>query len=362
MSRKVMKLLTVLVCALLIATMVAGCGGAKKSEPAPGAGQQQAQQAPSGKKFVIGWSTIYLTPSWMQETLQMMNERVKKYQDEGVVDKMIVANANGDTTQQIAQIQGMIDQKVDAIIVDAGSATALNAVLEKAVQAGIPVINFDSLVSTDKITAKINTNQFKYGEMLAQWLVDKLGGKGKIITFNGPAGVAVSNDRLAGAQSVLKKYPDIKVVANLHSEYNIGPAKEKISSALAANKDVNGILSLGGSLSAASVQALREAKMKMIPVTGENYNGFLKMWAEEKANGLSSLSTAQPNWLGTLAVEAAVRVLQGYKIAPNIEVPLPRIDDSNLSQFVANDKPDDYYPIQPITEDQINQILGAKTK
>src|ERR1051326_5089716 len=105
----------------------------------------------------------------------------------------------------------MIQQKYNVIIVDAGSSTALNPVIGQAVSDGITVVNFDSLVNGTQ-AIKVGTDQQAWGEMMAQWLAGRLHGKGKIIAMNGPAGVAVSDDRWAGAQTVFKKYPGIQVV------------------------------------------------------------------------------------------------------------------------------------------------------
>lgn len=313
-------------------------------------------------KFVIGWSDIYLTPSWMQETLKMLQDDAKKWEKKGVLEKLTVANANGDTSLQISQIQNMISQHYDAILVDAGSSTALNPVIQRAMKAGIVVVNFDSLVTTNDITSKISPDQKQWGVLTAKWLVNKLHGKGKIVAINGPAGVAVSDDRWAGAESVFSHYPKIQIVANVHSEYNVGPALQAILPVLQAHKDINGVYSQGGALSAAALQAMQQLHMKLLPTPGENYNGFLKAWAANQKKGFSSFAPAQPNWLSVLALEQAIRALQGYKVKQNVVVPLPIITDKNLKDYVPNKFPDDYYPIKPLTQKQINQILGPLKK
>lgn len=364
MKKKMVKVLSLAFATLMLLSLAA-CGGKTASSSAAststGAQQSQAEGSTttnSGEGYKIAWSTIYLTPSWMQQTKSMMENRIDKWKEEGVVSEFYIANANGDTSQQIAQIENLIAQKYDAIILIAGSSTALNNVVEKAYDAGIVIINIDSIVSTEKVTSKINTSQIEYGEQCAQWIADSIGGKGKVIVFNGPAGVAVSDERNQGALNVLKNYPDIEVVAELNSEYNEGPAMSVIMPALDANPDVDAVISLGGSLSSATVKAIQQKNMKLIPVTGENYNGFLKEWDALKDKGFSSYCVGQPNWLGTLAVEQAVRALNGEEVKAEVIVPLPVITDETLGEFVPNDFADDGYPIKDITEDEINKFLG----
>lgn len=339
----------------LLAALAAGmlCATA-----ACGVSQDSASATASHKtKLKVGWSTIYLTPSWMQETSQLLNTDVDRLKASGEVSSYQVFNANGDTSQQIAGIRTMIQQKYDVILVDAGSSTALDPVLEQAVDAGIAVVNFDSLVDTDKVI-KVGTDQKAWGSMMAQWLVTKLGGKGSIIAMNGPAGVSVSEDRWAGAESVFAKYPDIKIVANTHSEYNLAPAEQTFAAAYAANPGIDGVFSQGGALSDAALQTLVKQNGKLVPITGENYNGFLKLWQTESSKGFSSYATAQPNYLGVIALEAGVAKLEGTAVPENITVPLPEITDQNLSQYAAADKPDDYYPIQSISQSAVDKLIG----
>lgn len=337
--------------------MALAVGGLLILAACSGSAESSTSSSSKAKNLKVGWSTIYLTPSWMQQTEKLLTDRVAALKKDGVVSSYKTFNANGDTSQQASQITSMIQQKYDIILVDAGSSTALNTVLEDAVDAGITVVNFDSLVTSTKVI-RVGTDQKKWGEMTAQFIVDKLKGKGDIIAFNGPAGVAVSEDRWAGAKAVFDKNPGIKIVSNLNSEYNIAPAAQAFAAAYAANPDIDAVFSQGGALSAAALQTLIKQNAKMIPITGENYNGFLKMWSENLDHGFSSLSTAQPNYLSVVSLDAAVAKIRGEKIASDITIPLPEITDENLADYVKADQPDDSYPIQPISETEINKLLG----
>ncbi|WP_405607020.1 ABC transporter substrate-binding protein [Streptomyces sp. NBC_00076] len=311
----------------------------------------------AAKSLKVGWSTIYLTPSWMQQTLKMLESDVSKLKSAGKVSSFKTFNANGDTSQQISQIRAMIQQKYDVILVDAGSSTALNPALEQAEAAGITVVAFDSLPTTTKVI-RVGTDQKKWGSMTATWLAKKLNGKGSIIAMNGPAGVAVSEDRWAGAAAVFKKYPGIKIVSNVHSEYNLAPAAQAFASAYSAHPDIDGVFSQGGALSAAALQTLVKQDKKLVPITGENYNGFLKQWQAEKKNGFSSFSTAQPNYLSVIALEAAVAAREGVSVPQDVTVPLPEITDDNLSAYVKTDQPDDSYPITDLPQAEIDKLIG----
>ena len=304
--------------------------------------------------LLMGSANIYSVPTWMKQTTDTITREVDELKKQGLVSKLTITDAQGNANTQIQQIQSMIDAKVDAILIDAGSATALNRVIADACTKGIAVLNFDSLVDTDDLTAKINTDQVEWGKEAAEWMVKQLSGKGKIIVMNGPAGISVSDDRRKGADPVLKAHPDIKILTETNTEYNVAPAQEAMTNLLFNNQEIDGVLSLGGALSAGAVLAMDKQGRALVPMTGENYGQFLQLW---KDKGLKGWATMQPNWLGALAAYTAVEALQGKDVPAYVKVPLPIIDDSNIASYIerAKDFPSDGYIYSPY-----DQALFAK--
>jgi ribose transport system substrate-binding protein len=309
--------------------------------------------------FTIGWANIYSVPTWMKQTQGTIEKEVDDLKKQGLVSKLVVTDAQGNANTQIQQIQSMIDANLDAILVEAGSATALNRVIADACSKGIAVVNFDSLVDTDELTAKINTDSAQWGAQAAEWLVDAMGGKGKILVLNGPAGVSVSDDRRKGAEPVLKAHPDVKILAETNTAYNVAPAQEAVSNLLYSNPEIDGVLSLGGALSAGSILAFDKQGRDQVPTTGENYGQFLALW---KQKGLKGWATMQPNWLGALGAYTAVQALEGKDVPAFVKVPLPVIDNSTIDQYLARAKdfPADGYIYSPYDDALFAKLLAAK--
>lgn len=307
--------------------------------------------------YTIGWANIYSVPTWMKQTEGTITGQIEALKAQGLVDSLMITDAQGNAQTQIQHIQSMIDADVDAIVVIAGSATALDRVISDACEKGIVVVNFDSLVDTENVTTKINTDSDAWGRQAAEWLVDKLGGKGKIIVLNGPAGVSVSEDRRAGATPVLAANPGIEIITETNTDYNAAPAQEAMTSLLFANPEIDGVLSLGGALSAGSIMAFDRQGREQVPTTGENARQYLELWKEK---GLSGWATMQPNWLGAMAVYTAVQALEGKDIPAFVEVPLPIIDDSNIDEYLAKaeDFPADGYIYSPYDEALFAKLLG----
>ena len=328
---------------------------------APALAASKCVTTPHKPPFKVGWADIYLAPTWMTQTHNLMDEATADLKKQGLVEGLTVTNANGNASQQIQQIQSMIDSNTDVIVVEAGSATALNRVIAQACGKGIAVINFDSLVTTDELTAKIDTDQVEWGKLGAEWLVKQLGGKGDIFVLNGPAGVSVSEDRWKGAKQVFDANKDIHIVAAINSEYNVAPAEQTVTNLLYAHAKLDGIWSQGGALSAGAVLALKKANRAMVPITGENYRQFLQMWAQEK---FPAWSTDQPNWMGAMSIYVGVWALQGRDIPATIDVPLPVVTDANLAEYIERGKsmPEDGYVYPPYSVDYFKSLVKAAQK
>lgn len=311
--------------------------------------------------YSVGWADIYLAPTWMAETLDLMKQAAADLKQQGLVKDLAVTNANGDASRQIQQIQSMIDSNTDVIVVEAGSATALDRVVAQACRKGIAVINFDSLVNTNELTAKIDTDQVSWGRQAATWLVGKLGGKGKILVLNGPAGVSVSEQRWQGGKDVLDASKGIEIVGTTNTEYNLAPAQQAVANLLFSHPDIDAIWSQGGALSAGAVLALDKAGHKMVPITGENYKQFMQMWQDRK---LDAWATGQPNWMSAMSVYVGVWALQGKDIPPFIAVPLPDITNATLAEYLERGKsiPDDGYVYPPYSVKLYEDLVAAALK
>jgi ribose transport system substrate-binding protein len=171
--------------------------------------------------------------------------------------------------------------------------------------------------------------------------------------------VSVSEDRRAGANEALAANPGIEILAETNTAYNVAPAQEAVTSLLFAHPEIDGILSLGGALSAGAILAMDKQGRPMVPITGENARQFLELWKEK---GLTSWATMQPNWLGAFAAYTAVQALEGKDVPAFVEVPLPIIDNSNIDSYLAKagDFPADGYIYSPYDQALFDQILAGK--
>jgi ribose transport system substrate-binding protein len=272
-------------------------------------GAATAHATKATKPYTIYLSNNYVGNDWR---VQMEKEAVAAAANpyfKGDV-KLTIVNAPNTVIGQVESLQTIVAKKPDAIIVDAGSETALNPVIDRACADGIVVVNFDQQVSAP-CAYKIYTN-FTAGEKLgAEWMATQLKDTGNVFEDTGLAGAPISATITAAWTSVLNSDANIKVVGTYQGQYALGPEQQGVASLLAAHSDVNGILTQGYCTGA--IKALQAAGDPLVPMVCQAYNQTFLALAQDK--GASGFIMANPAYLSVLAMNTAVKVLEGHKEA-----------------------------------------------
>jgi ABC-type sugar transport system substrate-binding protein len=151
---------------------------------------------------------------------------------------------------------------VDGIVFTATSSTATVPAIEKAIKAGIHVLNDNVIVRTPMIKAMVMKNDYEIGMLQATGLIELMGGKGKVLMLSGPAGADVAIDRKNGGEEVFKRFKDIKIVDIKWSESSSAPAMKIMEDMLQAHPDLNAVHTFGGMIMQGVIQAIKGAGNK----------------------------------------------------------------------------------------------------
>ncbi len=292
-------------------------------------------KAPREKPWVIGYNNSFSGNAWRAAALAELQKNVEAYKKLGIVKDLIVTDSNGDTPTQIQQMRSMIQKGVDVIISIPGSPTAMNAVIDEAFQAGIPVITVAAPVTTAN-AINVDTNGYLIGKTMALGLAQILNGKGNILTVEGIPGTSGSELIKAGGQAVFKNCPNINIVADLVGQWSESAAQTAVLQQLSTNPmGIDGVWQQG-SMFMGVIKALEQAGRPMIPVTVGNPNqNALAYWHDNKDKGFKTVGTSNaPGADMELAFRTAMRVMmgQGLKVSGVVARP-PLITADTLDQW-----------------------------
>ncbi|HML51183.1 MAG TPA: substrate-binding domain-containing protein [Propionicimonas sp.] len=289
--------------------------------------------------YVIGFSNSFNGNTYRQSMEKYAKDAAEELMKTGEVKQLIFAEANQDNNKQIQQIQSFILQKVDAIIVDPGSATALTGVVQEASDAGIPVIvvNDGPIESNADNVYQISFDAVAQMKTLTEYIAKGIGGKGNMIELRGAEGDAFDAKAHEGVVDALKAYPDIKVVSEIYTDWNGSKAQTELAAALPnlvkQYGKIDGVVNQGGD-SYAAVQAFRQAGADLPMIGGDNRGFFLKWWANEAPAGYDTLSVSANPWDGASAVYVAADILSGKHPVPhNMIHPFGTITKDDVQQY-----------------------------
>ncbi|WP_406130189.1 sugar ABC transporter substrate-binding protein [Streptomyces sp. NBC_00989] len=190
--------------------------------------------------------------------------------------KVVYANADASQDKQSQQFQRMVDQKVDVILVDALNAKAIAADVQKAKDAGIPVIAYDRLAE-GPIDAYVSHDNELVGEIQARAIITALGNKAassEIVMMNGdPADTNYAKFK-DGALGELEN--NVKIAKEYDTEkWSPAVAEANMKKAIKAVglDDIAAVYAANDGLAGAVIKALKDAgATKIPPVTGQDAN------------------------------------------------------------------------------------------
>ena len=169
----------------------------------------------------------------------------RKAKELGNVDILWNAPATADQLKQKEILESAITQKVDGIAISCTNGDFLTETINKAVDAGIPVVTWDSDAPKSKRAAFYGVDDFASGKIMGEQAVQLLNGKGTIAIITS-MGATNLQRRLDGMKEALAKAPDIKIVETFDIHEDSVRTVELIAAGTKRYPDLSAWLSTGG--------------------------------------------------------------------------------------------------------------------
>ncbi|RZU34924.1 D-xylose transport system substrate-binding protein [Streptomyces sp. BK022] len=332
-----------------MAVSLAACGSAKESS---GGASKSADSKKKGDAITVG---LLLPENQTARYEKFDRPLIEKKVSEltNGKGKVVYANAKQDATQQNQQVDTMITNKVDVLIIDAVDAAAIKNSVQKAKDAGIPVVAYDRLAQ-GPIDAYTSFDNETVGKTQGEALLKALGSKaksGKIVMMNGSSTDPNAAQFKKGAHDVL----DGKV--NVGKEYDTKEwkpenANSNMEGAISAlgKKNIVGVYSANDGMAGGIITALKSAGIANVPVTGQDAE---LAGVQRIVSGAQYMSVYKPYAPeADAAAEMAVNLAQGKsldsvakdkvdspttKAVPSILVAVTSLTKDNIKDTVIKD-------------------------
>ncbi|GGL56970.1 ABC transporter substrate-binding protein [Sporolactobacillus putidus] len=317
MKSKAKALLLVMLGVLMV---LAGCSSNSGSS---GSGS-------SGKKITIGLVTVNTEAYFFTESIKGAQQEAKSL---GV--NLIVDNPNNDPVKQSNDIEDLVNQGVNAIIVDSIDVKGVIPAMEKAAKAKIPVISIDAIVNSKAVSTQIGVDNAKSSEQLGEYFNSYVKKNMKEPVRMGVVGALnsfIQVNRQNAFLNTVKKTPGLKIVNIVDGKNVQQTAMNAAQNQMIGHPEMNTAFATGEpaliGLAAAVKSQHIENKIAVFgwDLSKQAIDGIDQGWVK-------AVVQQHPEQFGSEGVKAAVKLAKKQAVPKTINAPVTIVTKSNVDQF-----------------------------
>jgi ribose transport system substrate-binding protein len=299
--------------ALLVAVMVAGCGGTAPEQP---------------RRLRIGMTCMDLTNPFFKLICNVMQEEAAAHGYE-----VVCLDGNNDAAKQNNQLSDFVAQGYDAIFLNAADSRAAAEGVERAHAAGIPLFTFDVQMTDEEaqqlVVAHIGSDNYQGGRLAAESMMEATGDRGQIAIVAYPE-INSARLRVEGFRdSLAEKGSGLEVVTELNGRGNRNDGYATATDILQAHPDIVGLFAINDpSALGAYAAVVKAGRTEDVTVIGFDASPAGKQAVFEKKLYDSPQQFPRKVAEGTVAL--LVRYLEGEELERRTLIPCAhyRYEDS----------------------------------
>lgn len=286
------------------------------------------------RKYVVAVSQCSMD-SWREkfldelENMALMSDSIS----------LRIATANDNDQQQKAQIDSLVEEGVDLLIVSPNQVSTISAAIDRAMIKGIPVILYDRKTNSQKYTAFIGCDNHKIGLAMGQYIVQQLGGRGRVAEITGLKGSSPAIERHRGFMDAIKAYPEIKLVASASGDWKEESGGEAMNKILSSANDIDYVFAHNDRMAlGARKEAERQGVLSGMKFTGVDALATSGGGLELVRDSLLDATYLYPT-KGNEVIDLAMRILSGrpYERENFLQTSIVTSENAELTLMEAKD-------------------------
>jgi len=242
-----------------------------------------------------------------------------------------------DVEKQMQIIENLIQRKVAAICVTPSGSKEIVPAILKANKAGIPILIIDTRVdeemliaATGKIATFIGSDNIEGGRIAANFVVEQLGGVGKIAILEGIPGHETGDARLSGFHEIIDQLDGIEIATSQTANWERDQGFTVFQNMLQSHPDIDALFACSDLMALGAVEAIRAAgRTGDILVVG--FDALADARDAILAGTMTGSVAQHPEDMGRKAIENAKRLLDGAAIPATVPIQIELITRNKLS-------------------------------
>lgn len=232
--------------------------------------------------------------------------------------KLVTLDSQDDSATEMSNVEDLINQGVDVIMINPTDSDAVKSAVEAANKANIPVITLDRGANGGEVVSHIASDNVAGGKLAGEYIVELLGGKGKVVELEGIPGASAARDRGQGFNEAIGG-TDLEVVAKQTANFDRAEGLTVMENILQAQPEIDAVFAHNDEMALGALEAIKASGRDII-VVGFDATDDAKAAVE---NGEMAATVEQlPKEIGSLGIETAVKILNNEQVEDMIPVDL----------------------------------------
>ena len=236
--------------------------------------------------------------------------------------ELSVVDAGDDAVKQASDIEDLVSKKVQVLIVNPVDSSAVAPSVAAAKKAGISVIAVDRTVIGETVTCQIASDKIAGAKMAGEYLLQLVGEQAVIAELQGIPGASATIDRGKGFHQAVDGKAN--VVASLTANFNRVEGLSVSENILQGNAGLQGLFAHNDEMALGAVEAAAAAGKNIVLVGFDATDDAI---AAVKEGRMAATVAQQPDEMGKIAVQTAVKIIKGESVPPSVPVAVTLIKE-----------------------------------
>ncbi len=285
----------------------------------------------ASKRYTIGAIEKTLINEHWQEMAKGYQDEAKKL---GVIVDIGAAKTEASLTEQLDLAETMLSKRYAALCVSPLAETNLVAALQEASDKKIPIVNVDDARVTAVPNVFVGANHKQMGVLAGEYFAQAFKGKGpvEVALIEGMSGSSASIQRVEGFKEAVSASPDLKLVASQPGDWDRMKSLNATENILQAHPNIKAIYACNDTMGLGVEEAIINAGKKgQIMVIGTD--GVPDAQKSIKNGEMTGTIAAFPYAMGQIALDVAVRLLEGQEVPEIVVSPMVLVTKANYSKY-----------------------------
>jgi ribose transport system substrate-binding protein len=232
--------------------------------------------------------------------------------------KLVVLDSQDDPAKEMANVEDLISQGVSAIMINPTDSDAVAGAIQAANEALIPVVTLDRGTNGGDIISHIASDNVAGGKLAGEFIVEQLGGSGKVVELEGIPGASAARDRGQGFNEAIAG-TGIEVVAKQAANFDRAEGLSVMENILQSQPEIDAVFAHNDEMALGALEAIK-ASGRDIMVVGFDATDDAK--AAVESGDMAATVEQLPKEIGSLGVNTVMKYLMKEDVDAVIPVPL----------------------------------------